>query len=213
MRATWESLGAGIVVACLAATHFLGPAYAQPPDAPDLVQLEEYPIYDRVVQSKFLTSETTLLKINRVTVTRLGEEEKPLDRGFFTENDYFNGLLQPAVLTDFLTKLRRPARLEPRFHFGVRYRLVSDQETDDSEVSLAPIAVAARLIQYDASVIQLEFSRVAFNVWKDQAMVYVGNYRTDGSGAGFLVLLSRREASWEVLETEVIWTAQAPRRR
>jgi hypothetical protein len=210
MGATWKSW-IGILIACIAAAHYANSAYAEPSDTSNLVQPEEYPIYDLVVQSKFLTSDTALVKIHRLTVTRLGEEEKPLDRAFFTENDYFNGRLQPAVLTDFLTKLRLPSRLEPRFHFGVRYRLVSDQETDDSEVSLAPIPVSLPL-QYDGSEIQLEFSRVAFNVWKDQAMVYVGNYRQDGSGAGFLILLGRRAADWQILETEVIWTAQAGRR-
>ncbi|MGH7233517.1 MAG: hypothetical protein ACREJU_19465 [Nitrospiraceae bacterium] len=199
----------GFVAVCFPAT-----AWAESPSSekPDLVLPEEYPVYDLVIRSKFLTSETTLVKIHRMTVTRLGEEEKPLGREFFAENEYFDGRVPPALLNEFLAKLRRPSRLDPRFHFGVRYRLVSDQQTDDTEASLAPIPAGFAPIEYDGSIIQLEFSRVAFNAWKDQALVYVGNYRADGSGAGFLVLLLLRDRAWEIVDTEVIWTAQVRRR-
>ena len=200
---------AGMLAFCFPAI----PSAESPPEKPNSVLPEEYPIYDLVVQSKFLTSDTTLVKIHRLTVTRLGEEEKPLGREFFTENEYFEGRLPPGLLTDFLAKLRRPSRLELRFHFGVRYRLISDEVIDDTEVSLAPLPAAYVPIEYDGSVIQLEFSRVAFNAWKDQALVYVGNYRADGSGAGFLVLLLKGKDGWEILDTEVIWMAQAPRRK
>ncbi len=178
-----------------------------PPNQPDLVQVEEYPVYDLVIQSKFLTSDTTLVMINRLTVTQLGPEEELDPLRFFKDNEFFDGRLQPALVTDFLMKLRRPSRLEPKFSFGVRYRLVSGHEDDGSEVSLAPLPATFRQSDYDASSIKLEFSRVSFSPREDLALVYVGNYRQDGSGAGFLVLLRRRDRAWEILDTEVIWTA------
>ena len=192
------------------------PAVAETSEAkPEAVQPEEYPVYDLLVRSKFLTSETTLVKIHRLTVTRLGEEEAPLGPDFFIENHDFGGRLPRPLLNEFLAKLRRPARLEPSFHFGARYRLISDQGTDEEEagVSLAPLPVAFTPVEYDGSMLELEFSRVAFNPWKDQALVYVGNYRADGSGAGFLSLLFLRDGAWEIFDTEVVWTAQPPRRR
>jgi hypothetical protein len=78
---------------------------------------------------------------------------------------------------------------------------------------VAPFPATFQQTDYDASSIKLEFSRVAFNPREDLALVYVGNYRQDGSGAGFLVLLRRRERVWEILDTEVIWTAHVERRR
>jgi hypothetical protein len=191
-----------------------GSAVAQesPPSSPDPVPAEEYPIYDRVVQAKFLTSQTMLVMIDRLTVTRVGEEEKPLLREFFDEHQFFDGQLQPALLTDFLVKFRRPSTLEPKFNFGVRYRLVSPHERDGDEVSLRTVPVRSRLIDVSGPTIMLEFSRVAFTPRRDQALVYVGNHRPDGTGAGFLVWLRWLNQAWDIMDTEVIWIAPTEER-
>ena len=52
----------------------------------------------------------------------------------------------------------------------------------------------------------LEFSRVAFAPKEGHALVYVGQYRPDGTGAGFFVVLQRQAAGWEIQDTEVVWT-------
>ena len=111
----WAALFALVVICDGAITRGEAPS-----NQADLVQAEEYPIYDLVIQSKFLTSDTTLVTINRLTVTQLGPEEEPDPRRFFKDNEFFDGRLQPALVTDFLMKLRRPSRLEPKFSFGVR---------------------------------------------------------------------------------------------
>jgi len=54
----------------------------------------------------------------------------------------------------------------------------------------------------------LEFSRVGFNRREDQALIYVGDNRPDGSGAGMLVLLHRRGRVWTIVNTEVLWIAR-----
>jgi hypothetical protein len=189
----------------------------------DPVLAEEYAIYDRVIQAKFLTSETSLVMIDRQTVTQLGPGEEWDNRRFLQENDFFDGGIQPALFADFIRKLERPSRLEPKFNFGVRYRLVSDKDASEEEVSLAPIPVIWRRkdapttmltgdvvfqVEYDGATIVLEFSRVAFTPQADQALVYVGNYRTAGGGAGFLILLDRQSAGWHIRDSEVIWTAR-----
>ena len=54
--------------------------------------------------------------------------------------------------------------------------------------------------------IRLEFSRVAYASKQDLALVYVGQYRFDETGAGFLVLLHAQPSGWEIEDTEVVWT-------
>jgi hypothetical protein len=54
--------------------------------------------------------------------------------------------------------------------------------------------------------IQLEFSRVAYERNENLALVYVGNYRSDGTGAGFFMVLQPQPSGWEIQDTEVVWT-------
>lgn len=78
---------------------------ARPREKPELVPPEEYLIYDRVVQDKFLTSQTTLVLIDRQTVTRLTpEDEEPPTRAFFDENELFEGALELDMVTVFIAK-------------------------------------------------------------------------------------------------------------
>lgn len=174
---------------------------------------EEYPLYNQVIQAKFLTSQTSLVLIERLTVTRLGPEGKdPPNRAYFDENRFFEGRLEPDLVADFLLKTRRPSRLEARFHFGVPYRFVSDGELEEPEVSLGPIPAefSPTDLAQDAppTIGILEFSRVGFNRRENQALLYVGDNRPDGSGAGMLVLLDRRGRVWTIVDTEVLWIAR-----
>ena len=188
----------GIVVAGLLLT-IQSPVGAENADP---VPAEDYVIYNRIVQAKFLTSDTMLVLIRRYTATKLGPEEMPFRRGFFDENQLFDGTLPPALITDFLRSTARPSRLQPQFDFGVRYRLVTDFNADRDEAGGGFMSVSdspePRLL--------LEFSRVAFAPKEGHALVYVGQYRPDGTGAGFFVVLQRQAAGWEIQDTEVVWT-------
>ncbi|TLY27361.1 MAG: hypothetical protein E6K63_10925 [Nitrospirae bacterium] len=203
--------------AALAANLVLHSTIASPAESAEQnlepVPVEEYPIYNRVVEDKFLTSRTTLVVIDRLTVTRLHPEAKePPNLAFFREHDYFNGRLRPDLVTDVILKNSRPFRLEARFNFGVPYRFMSGGELEEPEVSLAPIPTRfprAEVTQVPQPVIgKLGFSRVAFTPRADQALVYVADDRPDGTGAGFLVWLRRLDRDWEILDTEVLWVAR-----
>lgn len=185
----------------------------RPEDQPEPVPPEEYPIYDLVVRKKFLTSQITLVLIHRFTAIRLHpHEQDPPSHTFFEESGLFESVLQPEVIVDFLLKTSRPSRLEARFNFGVRYRIVSEDEAARPEVSLAPIPAALRRAEHNdaapSAVGLLEFSRVGFNRREDQALVYVAESRPDATGGGFLVLLRRQGRTWDIVDTEVLWVAQ-----
>ena len=55
---------------------------------------------------------------------------------------------------------------------------------------------------------RLAFSRAGMTLRNDQALLYVANPRRDGTGAGFLFWLMRRQARWDLYDSEVIWVAQ-----
>ncbi len=186
-------------------------------EQPDPVPAEEYPFYDLIVQSKFLTSGTTLVIIERLTVAQLEQHEREyLSREFLDGQRVLQGQLPEALLDDFLAKLKRPSRLDARFGFGVRYRFVRDGVPEESEVLLAPVPVvsAPRSVQEAPQTVGvLQFSRVGFTPRNDQALVYVEENRPDGTGGGFLVWFHRRGKAWTITDTEVLWMARPDEER
>ncbi len=181
-------------------------------EQPAPVPAEEYPLYDLVVRDKFLTSRTTMVVIERLTVALVKKDERDyLSRESLEEQEVFENKLPPVLLDDFLFKLKAPSRLDGKFNFGVPYRFVRDGMPEEPEVSLAPIPVAnLRRIQAPRSTIGLlRFSRVGFTRREDQALVYVEEERLDGTGGGFLVWLNRRGKVWTIIDTEVLWMAQS----
>ena len=175
------------------------------------VPREDYPVYDRVVQSKFLTSGTTLVIIERMTTTQLIPESPVLPTvAFFEERAFFDSRLPRDLILDFLFKNQMPSRLGVLFGFGVPYRFISTDGEPESEATLRglPWRRPVNLVQDADSIDRLAFSRVGFSSRQDQALVYVANERPDGTGAGFLVWLRTQGPRWEILDTEVVWTAR-----
>jgi hypothetical protein len=169
-----------------------------------LVPSEDYAIYDRIIQAKFLTSDTTLVLIRQLTATRLGPEEIPFRRQFFEENQFFEGTLPSSLIEEFLSGARRPSRLQPKLNVGVRYRLVSDFNADIEEAGLV-LRPAGRTVDGAEPRIRLEVSRVAYAPKQHLALVYVGHYRSDGTGAGFFIVLQAQPSGWDIQDTEVVW--------
>jgi hypothetical protein len=174
-----------------------------------VVPVEDYPLYDRVVTSKFLTSETRLVLIERLTVSRLyPDQEVSTTIGLFEQNDLFEGRLPPDLVREFVFKNRQPARMSAHFNFGVRYRFVSPQGTEEPEVSLGlPVLWPPIALTEDLSFLgRLVFSRVAYTPRSDQALLYVEQHRPDGTGAGFLVWLRSQASAWSIIDTDVLWS-------
>ena len=172
---------------------------------------DAYRFYDEIVTSKFLTSETSLVLIERMTATQLfPQQEGLLTMALFQEQGYFDGALPLDLVREFVAVNQTAIRLEGRFHFGTRYRFVSGDTIEEPEVSLAqPVhRVSRRPVQALPVLDRLVFSRVGFNLRQDQALVYVGNLRSDGSGAGFLVWFRRQGRTWTIWDTEVVWTVR-----
>lgn len=190
---------------------------AEPPaESPAPVPLEDYPLYDLVVDEKFLTPETKLLLLERETLTRLHPEQPgPVRPETFQEYEIFDGRLPADLVRDFVFKNQTPSRLEGQFGFGVRYRFVSGHGTEQQETSLPPVPVSGpQLLQEPpleeppAVIDRLSFSRVAYSFGHEHAFVYVEYNRPDGSGAGFAVWLRSSGSRWGIFDSELVWAAR-----
>ena len=184
------------------------------PEAPHYVPIEEYAIYDRVMEAKFFTSQTKMIIIERMTTTTLMQEEKPLPlRELFQKKRFFNNSLPPSLLEGFLLKAEQAsARLESKFSFPIPVKFVTDQFLDDAEVSIPVIPVHLSTVQKRPGPLPVlgvfRLSRVAFTPARDQALVYIGVNRPDGTGAGFLIWLYQHQDAWDLYGTEVLWVRQ-----
>jgi hypothetical protein len=178
----------------------------------EAIAVEDYGLYDQIVEKKFLTSDIQLVVIERMTVPRLlPDQDGPITIKFFQEQGFFGGELPPDLVQDFVGANQKPARLEGRFRFGPRYRFVSGNALEEPEVRRAvpSSAMPPELVQYGPVLDRLAFSRVGRTFRNDQALVYVENPRPDGTGAGFLVWFRRQASGWTIFDTEVVWTVRS----
>ncbi len=195
----------------------------------DVIPAEDYVLYDQVVTSKFLTSATQLVVIERMTRLQIFPGQKgQATVGAFQEQGYFESRLPADLIREFIAVNRQPSRLERLFHFAVGYRFATGGSIEEPEVSLTPYGVGlrgaagqaprqtsepvpwarAKPMQAPSVLDRLAFSRVARNPRNDHALLYVEVLRPDGTGAGFLVWCRRQGRSWALFDTEVAWTIQ-----
>lgn len=187
-------------------------AAVRSPEQAASVPIEDYVLYDMVVNAKFLTSQTTLVLLERMTTTQLHPDQLSAPTvSWFHAQDWFDGRLPHELIRDFVAKNQHPSRLDAHFAFGVRYRFVSGEGRPETEAALLALPVARLVQELEGeldTIDRLAFSRIGMTVRGDQALLYVANPRRDESGAGFLLWLVRRQAGWDLYDTEVIWVAQ-----
>jgi len=203
-----------LIMAVVLTDIFLGlpGAEAESEQKTDDVVAEDYALYDQVLTNKFLTSQTKLVVIERMTRFRLSpDQDGPTTIEAMQEQEYFDGELPTELILEFIAVNREPSRLEGRFHFGVGYRFATGDMLEEPEVSLArPVTVTrSRPVQAPPVLDRLAFSRVARSSRNDHALIYVETLRPDGTGAGFLVWCRQQGRSWTLFDTEVTWTIQA----
>jgi hypothetical protein len=177
----------------------------------DVLSTEDYALYDQVVASKFLTSATQLVVIERMTRLRLSpNQEGPTTARAFQKQDYFDGELPADLIRDFISINRQVSRLEGRFHFDAGYRFATEGRLEEPEVSIARQVMMPGSMPVHAPPVldRLAFSRVARSLRNDHALLYVETFRPDGTGAGFLVWCRRQGRRWTLFDTEVMWTIQ-----
>jgi hypothetical protein len=185
---------------------------AEPSQEAATVPADDYALYDLVVREKFLTSQTRLVVLERMTTTQLHPDQPAFPSlAWCREQAWFDGRLPQDLLQDFVAKNQHPSRLQFRFGFGVRYRFLSGEGVPETESSLLVMPVGRLVQELEGEldrIDRLAFSRAGMTVRNDQALLYVANPRRDGTGAGFLFWLIRRQTGWDLYDSEVIWVAQ-----
>lgn len=105
----------------------------------DAIPAEDYALYDQVVMSKFLTSATQSVVIERMTRLRLSpDQDGATTIGAFHEQEYVGSKLPADLIREFIAVNRHPSRLERQFHFAVGYRFATGGSIEEPEVSLTP---------------------------------------------------------------------------
>jgi hypothetical protein len=186
------------------------------------VPVEDYPIYNQVIVTKFLTSQTSVVLIDKLTANRLQPAGPPVSHTYFEDNPIFNNTLPEELVSDFVMKNVLPSSLEAEFNLGVRYRLVSGDDERQEVVAAQPVRwipsgvrclpescpLSTRRIEQGGpeTVGRLVLSRVAYA--RNLALVYAAEERRDGTGGGFFVLLERVPAGWTIVDTEVLWVSR-----
>lgn len=199
----------GLIVLILAV--IIPSAFLRAAEQAPYIPTEDYALYDQIVAKKFLTSDTRLVVLERMTVIRLiPSQEDPMTIQVFQDQGFFDSELPADLIRDFVAINHEPARLEGRFQFGVRYRFVSGNTVEEPEVRLAFPVITGRSMQTQASPVldRLALSRVGRTLRNDQALVYIENTRPDGTGAGFLVWFRLQGRDWTLYDTEVVWTVR-----
>jgi hypothetical protein len=176
------------------------------------VPADEYALYDMVVGAKFLTSHTRLVVLERMTTTQLHPDQLALPTvAWCREQGWFDGRLPQDLIEDFVAKNQRPSRLQSLFAFGVRYRFISGEGVPETESGQFVVPVGRLVQELEGELDRIDrlvLSRAGMTLRNDQALLYVANPRRDGTGAGFLFWLIRRQGAWDLYDTEVIWVAQ-----
>lgn len=199
------------IVACVMLLSFLSVGLSSAMEGGQVASAippEDYELYDRIIEDKFLTSQIQVVLLERMTVSRLmPNQPESMTMAFFQQQGFFHGTLPEDLVRDFVGVNQERSQLEGRFRLGVRYRFVSGEKNEDVEARLAvPAMNGHRMVVQAPSVLdRLAFSRVGRTLKNDQALAYVENRRRDGTGAGFLVWFYRREQAWELADTEVVW--------
>ncbi len=69
--------------------------------------------YDAAVDAKFLTSQTGLVILERMTTTRLLPDQQVAPTvTWFTEQDWFDNRLPQDLIRDFVVRNQHPSRLD-----------------------------------------------------------------------------------------------------
>jgi len=112
--------------------------------------------------------------------------------------------VQADAVANFYANTKETEQLENRLSLSVPYFLVTNEEIN--------AIFGARgngwnnfYKKYPGAQGILLFSRVGFDRRRKQALVYAGDQSNYLGGAGYLVLLARKDGTWVVIKQAMIW--------
>jgi hypothetical protein len=184
-----------VLVVCFCASC-QGISTPSPQIDPDI---EEYVVYNALLESKFASSNISLvLFIDHTRVNNQALLEQ--DLASFQEHTPLDG----ELINSFKERNQQPYPLEPILDFGVEYQLLAQEKVDE----LRPLDEASgwKLFneKYPNAVGFIHLSRVGFNADFSQALVYIAHYRYDQPLQGGYYLMVKQDGGW-VVENSYEW--------
>jgi len=119
--------------------------------------------------------------------------------------------LRSETINDFLAKNIQSYPLDPDYFLGgsIAHMVIAPQEL--AEIFRYEDGWSKFYQRYPDARGILTFSRVGFNVYGSQALVYVGSQWSDFSGTGVYVLLTQdSEGVWNIQQQVPVWHSWLP---
>ncbi|MGD2247906.1 MAG: hypothetical protein PVF58_05830 [Candidatus Methanofastidiosia archaeon] len=162
------------------------------------IEAEEYAVYSAIINERF---ETFIIVVEDHTVCRSFPGSKLSDT---LESIYQD---MPAankeIFDDFLVKNEQSYPLDHCFHIRGKVFLVSREKLRN--IFESDYGWLIFYMRYPFSQGIAGVSRVGFNKDMDQALVYFKNSRGSLSGAGYYMLLTKKEGVWYIEDERMIW--------
>jgi hypothetical protein len=188
-------------------THTLRPKAADPsPSATptlseDTLRLEEYALYDAILQDMVAGSQLQCIVLkDHTTMGSMSEaDEKSMD--------YLRSNLEGVpenLLEDFFSRNRKSVGLSPSFTVDIPVLLLSE---DEISVFFSEDGGGWDGFYETNKGAQgiMEFSRAGFNAGMDRALVYTGNQAHYLAGAGHLLVMEKRDGVWTTIQSLMVW--------
>lgn len=157
--------------------------------------VEEYAVYEAVIESLYLTEDIELIVIKNWTATNVSP-----GKSSDTEAEYIREKLGTAIesetLNDYSAKNKQSYQLDQDISLDVPYVLLSEAEL--TKIFEREGGWDRFYEIYPNSQGIMTLSRVGFNTQIDQALVYIGNQADYLAGRGYYVLLTKKGDVWTV---------------
>jgi len=189
------------MLVCLFATS----VYCVPPQK-DGIDAEEYKVYSDALPElvQAVAGRDTYIiydKTESLGQGRLGAfEQQTVD--YIKEQIGIE--LDPAIVAEFRVKNVSPHQLEQKFAKSLNVILMTGEESSAifSDMDNGWDNFYAK---YPGSYGTIEVSRVAFDKKKESALLYFGNQRDWLMGAGYYVLLQKKDGKWVIVNAAMAW--------
>lgn len=183
----------------------LSPAAESRPDA------EKYAVYSALLKDMYVNDGIKLLVIGTADhCPKTPDEKAPDADAEQMASDLGNGLpgLERATVEDFVARSNRCEPLGRRFELPVDYVLVTRKELDRLFGRGDVGGGWERFYKkYPGSAGIISLSNVGFNAAMDQALVAPSKGCGGLCGAGYYVLLAKRDGVWRVQSKSMTWVS------
>jgi hypothetical protein len=162
------------------------------------IEAEEYAVYSAIINDRFETL-VIVVEDHTVCVSFPGKELSETLQGIYQDMP----ATQQETFDDFLVKNEQSYPLNHCFNIRGRVFLVSREKL--GRIFESDYGWLIFYMRYPFSQGIAAVSRVGFNEDMDQALIYFKNSSGSLSGAGYYMLLTKKEGVWYIEDERMIW--------